>query len=337
MEMHYTHMAKEISVIPPQNLLLDASKMNPYTIGGVDVESDSNKELSKTNTIFFYTYETGYSLVFYKKAKLGSKNILELPIENISSSEVISEKKRIGKKWFCILKTTGETIKIRAQEQQVQSLNTSIQYELQKPTIFSQSKEISFTTGGGTKTLQIRQNSPIAQEGEESIFSITQPAGGYIVTNYRVLDYFVEPDSDSSNRSKSLTHDMYEDVIASNVERKTETNTVGGTNSRSSMWNLVQNSVDISYNEDIHHSSSVETEIGNIEFLNEGKQVMIWEQFTDPTSVVQKIKSAKSHFKTVDANTPSSGGDDPIKALKMRFVKGEITKDEFEEMKSMIE
>ena len=37
------------------------------------------------------------------------------------------------------------------------------------------------------------------------------------------------------------------------------------------------------------------------------------------------------------AHTITSGGEDPLKALKLRFAKGEITKEEFLEMKSMLE
>ena len=91
-------MAKEINVYPPQNLLLDASELEPAVVDGVDVESNSNKELGKTNNLIFYPYELGNTLVFYKKAKLGDKNLLEMPIEDISSAEVVNEKKRIGKK-----------------------------------------------------------------------------------------------------------------------------------------------------------------------------------------------------------------------------------------------
>jgi uncharacterized membrane protein len=47
--------------------------------------------------------------------------------------------------------------------------------------------------------------------------------------------------------------------------------------------------------------------------------------------------SAKAHFSTTPDAPPSSGGEDPIKALKLRFAKGEITKEEFLEIKSMLE
>jgi len=331
-------MAKEINVYAPQNLLLDSSKLVPIVVDGVDVESNSNKELSKTNNLIIYHYELGNTLVFYKKAKLGDKNLLQLPIEDISSTEVVSEKKRIGKNWFCVLKTTGDTIKVKAQENQVNYLSFLLNYELQKPMMFSQLTPISFTEDGTSKKLDICKTSPLSQKGEESTFETTGTGGGYVVTNYRGMFYHMEPDENGESKIKSLTHGEYEDVIATNVERKTETDSVGGVNSRSSMWNLVQNSVDISYNEERHHSSSVETEVGNIEFLNNGKLVMIWENFIDPTSVVAKIKSAKAHFKAPSEEKPSaSSSEDPLQALKMRFVKGEISKEEFEEMKSMLE
>ena len=43
-----------------------------------------------------------------------------------------------------------------------------------------------------------------------------------------------------------------------------------------------------------------------------------------------------THFSTA-STASSSKGEDPIKALKLRFAKGEITKEEFLEMKSMLE
>ena len=50
----------------------------------------------------------------------------------------------------------------------------------------------------------------------------------------------------------------------------------------------------------------------------------------------QKAEEAKKKTQKRKA-PPSSGGEDPIKALKLRFAKGEITKEEFLEMKSMLE
>ena len=59
-------------------------------------------------------------------------------------------------------------------------------------------------------------------------------------------------------------------------------------------------------------------------------------QTTIPNSMVKIISSAKAHFKTAPTEA-ASGGEDPIKALKLRFAKGEITKKQFLEMKSMLE
>ena len=50
----------------------------------------------------------------------------------------------------------------------------------------------------------------------------------------------------------------------------------------------------------------------------------------------QKAEEAKKKAQKRKA-LPSSGGEDPIKALKLRFAKGEITKEEFLEMKSLLE
>ena len=51
---------------------------------------------------------------------------------------------------------------------------------------------------------------------------------------------------------------------------------------------------------------------------------------------MQKAEKAKKKAQKRKASL-SSGGEDPIKALKLRFAKGEITKEEFLEMKSMLE
>jgi hypothetical protein len=327
-------MGKEVNISPLPNLLFDYTQINHPQISVDEVECKTKKELSKTNLLFLYCFEIGNRLVFYKKGKLGSSNLLELPISEIISTDVHNEKKMIGQKWFLILKTTGDTITIKMQETQATAIKTILDSQKEKQKRATESKEITFTSGGSIKNITLNPYSPAAQEGEEEIASVVRNESGFMVTNYRVFhDIFVGDESES----KYLTHNEYEDVIASNVEKRREEDIVGGINARSSYWNLVQSSVNLSYNESKHHASSTEVEIGNIIFMNDGKQVMVWENVNDPNSMVQKINSAKSHFKTSSETSTSSGIEDPIKALKLRFAKGEITKEEFEEMKSMIE
>ena len=52
--------------------------------------------------------------------------------------------------------------------------------------------------------------------------------------------------------------------------------------------------------------------------------------------LLQKAKEAKKKAQKRKA-PPSSGGEDPMKALKLRFAKGEITKKQFLEMKNLLE
>ena len=59
--------------------------------------------------------------------------------------------------------------------------------------------------------------------------------------------------------------------------------------------------------------------------------------FKENKDLVKMINFAKAHFKTTPTAPPSSGGEDPIKALKLRFAKGEITKKQFLEMKDFLE
>ena len=184
----------------------------------------------------------------------------------------------------------------------------------------------------------------IALDNEEIIYSLTLPEAGFVVTNYRVWrNQFFEVGG------ISLTHDEYDEVIATKVERRREEDIVGGVNARSSLWNLIPDAagavlqtsgglqVDISHNKSTHHASSIESEFGDIVFMNNGKQVMAWYNLKDPDSIVKLINSAKAHFSTTSTAPSPSGVEDPMKALKLRFAKGEITKEEFLEMKSMLE
>jgi len=336
-------MAKEINVQPLPNLLFDSENIQVIDIPNIDVESTIDKEFSKTNVIYVYPVELGNTLVFYKKAKIGSKNIFQLSVSDIISSEVTSKKKMIGEKWFCILKTQLGAITIKtANEEQANALHNLIHQFQQSPEFRKQTKEITFTSDGSTKTLTICPYSSSSQEGEEVVFSNTEyeSLSGFLVTNYRVMfQPFYNVNNPDFPEPISLTHGEYEDVIAKNVEKKREEDIVGGVEETPSMWNALSSvtGTTLSYNKSTHHASSTETEGGDIVFMNDGKTVMEWSNMADPNSLVQQIKSAKSHFQTPSAETPSqSGGEDPIKALKLRFVKGEISKEEFEEMKEMI-
>jgi len=330
----------DIDIIPLEGMFFDSTKIwnEPCRINGV--ECKTNKNLEDANILYFYCFELGNVLVFYHKGKLRSNILLELPISDIISIEAGSVKKRIGKKWATTIKTTDDTIVIHGDdEKQVNSIKEMLDAQKEKQILVNETKKITLTSGDSTKTITIHPYSPVAQDGEEAIFSFVSGEIGYLVTNYRVfMDCFLQGKYNESQKygSRALTHVEYEDVIASNVEKRREEDIIGGVNSRSSLWNLVQSNVDLSYNESKHHSSSTETEIGDIVFMNDGKQVMTWHDSPDPNSIVKMINSAKAHFKTAPTEV-ASGGEDPIKALKLRFAKGEITKKQFLEMKDMLE
>lgn len=315
------------------NLLFDPKKFQRVELSGKKVECETNKELSKTSTITLYSYELSNALVFSNPStsvRSGYREniILHLSIPDIKSTEVSLD----FKNWCLTIKTTKDTINIlKLTKPEANAFKQFVDTQKEREVLAAKSKKITFTSGGSTKTLTICPYSPTALDDEEIIYSLTLPAIGFLVTNYRVWqNHFFEVDG------ISLTHDEYDEVIAANVQRRREEDIVGGVNARSSLWNLVQNYVDVSSNESTHHASSTESEFGDIVFMKDGKRAMTWHDFTDPNSTIKLINSAKSHFSTAPTAS-SSKGEDPIKALKLRFAKGEITKEEFLEMKSMLE
>ena len=330
----------DIDIIPLEGMFFDSTKIwnEPCRINGV--ECKTNKNLEDANTLYFYCFELGNVLVFYHKGKLRSNILLELPISDIISVKAGSEKKRIGKKWITTIKTAGDTIVIQGDEDQVHAFKEILDEQKEKQELVMKTKKITLTSGGSTKTITIHPYSPAAQDGEESIFSLTSSETGFLVTNYRV---FMNSFLGGLRKTQSLTHGEYEDVIASNVEKRREEDIVGGVEETPSFMTAflaganIHNPMQVYYNKSTHHASSTETEVGDVIFMNDGKQVMAWKNFPDPNSLVKIINSAKAHFKTAPATSPSSGGEDPIKALKLRFAKGEITKKQFLEMKKILE
>lgn len=267
----------------------------------------------------------------------GDNNIplYSLPIQDIISTKVRIEKKRFGQKTLLVIETANDIIDIeKMSKPEIAAFASFLDIQKEKMVLGNKSKKITFTAGGSTKTSTIYPYSPFVLPDEEIISEMTLPEIGFVVTNYRVWkDYFFRVDG------ISMTHNEYDDAIATNVEKRREEDIVGGVEETPSMWNAFSGytGVSLSYNKSTHHSSSTESEIGDVVFMKDGKRVMVWEDFPDPNSIVNLINSAKAHFNTAPAASPSSGGEDPIKALKLRFAKGEITKEEFLEMKSMLE
>ena len=331
------------------NILFDPKQFQTLRLYDKTPKCETIENISTAATIRLSCYDLGNTVDFlqaesvYTMAK--DTTIFSLPISDILSTKDRTEKKRFSKKSFLTIETAKHTIDFENMEElEIKALKEFLDTQKEKEVLGNKSKEITFTSGGSSKTLTICPYSPSALDDEEIIYSLTLSTIGFVVTNYRVWEnHFFGADG------ISLTHDEYDEVIATDVTRRREEVIIGGVKARSSLWNLVTPAlegvlqttsplqVDMSSNRSEHHASSVESEFGSIVFMNNGKQVMVWESFPDPNSTVKLINSAKAHFNTTPAASPSSGGEDPIKALKLRFAKGEITKEEFLEMKSMLE
>ena len=179
------------------------------------------------------------------------------------------------------------------------------------------------------------------------------------ITNFRIInDIWAYPNNFSDyNELKythnlmtkvySFTHDEYDAVIASNVKIETTSNSVrtGGVN--------VVSVYGFGVNQDNHSYQGITKggEKGNIVFMSKGKKFYELESIDDPRGVVELIRSAKTQFCTkpdklslektvnVDDNikqSKTSSEKELIQVLKMRLVKGEITKEEFTELKEML-
>ena len=179
------------------------------------------------------------------------------------------------------------------------------------------------------------------------------------ITNFRIINdiwaypnNFAEHDELGSPHSLmknvfSFTHDEYDDVIASNVKIETSSNSIrtGGVNAVSVYG--------VGVNQDTHSYQGITKggEKGNIIFMSKGKKFYELEDIDDPRGVVELVRSAKSQFyskpdespleKTVNVDDNTKQNESPsekelLQVLKMRLIKGEITKEEFTELKEML-
>jgi len=179
------------------------------------------------------------------------------------------------------------------------------------------------------------------------------------ITNFRIINdiwaypnNFVEHDELESPHSLmknvfSFTHDEYDDVIASNVKIETSSNSIrtGGVNTVSVYG--------VGVNQDTHSYQGITKggEKGNIIFMSKGKKFYELEDIDDPRGVVELIRSAKSQFYSKPDESPlekpvnmddsakqdeTSSEKELLQVLKMRLIKGEITKEEFTELKEML-
>ena len=323
------------------NLLFEPKHFQTVELVGKSPKCETIENISKAVTTRLNCYELGNTVDFLQAESVYTMTkdpmIFSLPISDILSTKDRTEKKRFSKKSFLTIETAKHTIDFENMtELEINALKQFLDIQKEKEVLGNKSKEITFTSGGSSKTLTICPYSPSALDDEEIIYSLTLSTIGFVVTNYRVWENHL-----FGIDGISLTHDEYEDVITSNVEKRREEDIVGGVDSHPSAMTCLFRILKVPhepvyYNKSTHHASSVESEFGDIVFMKNGKQVMVWKNIMDPNSAVILINSAKAHFSTAPAASPSSG-EDPIKALKLRFAKGEITKEEFLEMKSMLE
>ena len=321
---------------------------NPEKIQTVEFKKKAKSETIKMeyqSKIRFYCFELGSARIEF----MGDNNLFlhSIPIQDIISTKARIEKKMFGEKRLFVIETANDIIDIeKMSASEVHGFRQFLDIQKEKTVLGNKSKKITFTAGGSTKTCTIYPYSPFVLPDEEIISEMTLPENGFVVTNYRVWkDHFFNMDG------ISLTHDEYDEVIATNVQRRMMTKTTTNVDVRTdrNLWNLMlgptgQNALGIDTlvkrktQSEIHRgtSDSIETEFGDVIFMKDGKRVMVWESFPDPNSTVNLINSAKAHFSTAPTAS-SSGGEDPIKALKLRFAKGEITKKQFLEMKDMLE
>ena len=339
-----------IGVVPLPNMFFEPEGIQRVNAPVKKIECETNEELSETKSIKCYCYELSYALVFFKPsswvdADKSGTSLLHLDMQDINSIEVNHD----GKHSYLTIKTAKDTIAIYTKKEvNVSAIKKFVEIQKERRVLSDKSKKITVRFGGSKKNITIYPYSPIAQDGEEVIYSITLGLAGFLVTNYRVWENHFY----NAGEPKPLTHDEYDEVITANVQRRMMTKTTTKVDVRTdrNLWNLMlgptgQNVLGIDTlvkrktQSEIHRgtSDSTETEFGDIVFMKDGKRLMSWISFPDPISIVKLINAAKTHFNTGQNISATSGEDDPIKALKLRFAKGEITKKQFKEMKSMLE
>jgi hypothetical protein len=172
---------------------------------------------------------------------------------------------------------------------------------------------------------------PISEKFTITNFRIIQDVWCYPVLFHKKP--YVDIEELLSNSNINFTHDEYDDVFASNITttKSSTGSSEGGINS-SSFYGL-------GVNQELHSyvGMSEAKESGDIIFMSRGKKLCTWTNFVDPKGIVDMIKSAKSQFESQDEKiiepVLSSSDDDPLKILKTRLAKGEITLEEFKEIK----
>jgi len=94
---------------------------------------------------------------------------------------------------------------------------------------------------------------------------------------------------------------------------------------------------DIQYVEDEISKLNEIPEGSALETLKEDLGIPQWEpEFQRVLTALEKRRQ-ELRLERIDKNTQDSRDDESLKILKIRYAKGEITKDEFEEMKKVLD
>ena len=230
------------------------------------------------------------------------------------------------------------------------SFTTSRKKKIDDKTI----KEIKLKNN--SKKIELEKNSEELHEHEEVLadffksdrvgfdknFEVITNYTKFRITNFRIINdewynpiFFIQNNNDviRENSIFNFTHDEYDDVIASNVRQTSSSSSVssGGTDS------VTVYGFNVNQETHTYQGTTTGTESGDITFMSKGKKLCTWENFQDPKGIVEMIKSAKSQFESQDEKISepvvSSSDDDPLKILKIRLAKGEITLEVFNEIK----
>jgi hypothetical protein len=180
------------------NMLFDPKQFQTVKLTDKYPKCETIENIHMTVIIRMNGYELGNTVVF-EGAAGGSvysmnKNpiIFSLPISDILSVKYRTEKKRFSKKSFLTIETAKHTIDFENMtELEINALKQFLDIQKEKEVLGNKSKKITFTADGSTKTLTICPYSSTVLDNEEIIYSRTFPAIGFVVTNYRVWEKYV--------------------------------------------------------------------------------------------------------------------------------------------------
>lgn len=180
--------------------------------------------------------------------------------------------------------------------------------------------EIQFIENGKVKDIILDPSLPALHKEEVVLWSHTAEKGiikktpmwRWVITNFRVFDY----DEEEQIMHRHLLIRDLDDVIVMDPQQTSESSGYGSFNGFA-----------------VGFSNTKSKTIGDISFLKNGKILVTFGGISDPYGVADMVKSIKKQsYKEIEKNN-----DDPLTILKKRLAKGEITKAEYEDLKSALE